>query len=70
MRRQAHLRLALGQVQMAGSIIAAVLLVLNGVSPPVIWVVVVTSMMSLISIVLFQITWREKSKNQRSSEPS
>jgi len=55
---------------MAGSIIAAVLLVLNGVSPPVIWVVVVTSMMSLISIVLFQITWREKSKNQRSSEPS
>jgi len=61
-RRLASLRLALGQAQMAGSIITAVLLIQNGVSPPVIWATALTALLSLVSVVLFQIVWKEDAK--------
>ena len=61
-RRRAILRLALGQAQIVGATVALVLLLQGGVSAPAIWAAVLTGIVSLTSILLFRVVWREKSK--------
>ena len=56
------LRLVLGQAQVIGATITLVLLIQGGVSDRAIWVVVLTGLVSLISILLFRVIWREKPK--------
>jgi hypothetical protein len=61
-RRRAALRLVLGQAQVIGATVALVLLLQKGVSAPAIWAVVLTGIVSLTSILLFRVRWREERK--------
>ncbi len=61
-RWRAILRLALGQAQVIGATITLVFLLQGGVSARVIWGVILTGLVSLISILLFRVIWREKPK--------
>ncbi len=61
-RSRAILRLALGQAQVIGATITLVFLLQGGVSPRVIWGVILTGLVSLVSILLFRLIWREKLK--------
>jgi hypothetical protein len=54
------LRLALGQAQIIGATITLVFLLQGGVSARVVWGVILTGLVSLISILLFRLVWREK----------
>lgn len=59
-RWQALLRFVLGQAQMIGATITAIFLLLEGLRPLVVWSVVLTGAISLTSIVLFRVVWKEK----------
>ena len=59
-RWRALLRLALGQAQVIGATITLVLLLQEGVGPRVVWGVILTGLVSLLSILLFRVIWREK----------
>ena len=59
---RAILRLALGQAQVIGATITLVFLLQGGVSARAIWGVILTGLVSLVSILLFRLVWREKSK--------
>jgi len=61
-RSRAILRLALGQAQVIGATVAVALLIQEGVSAPAIWAVVLTGIVSLTSILLFRLVWREERK--------
>jgi hypothetical protein len=61
-RWRAILRLALGQAQVFGATITLVFLLQGGVSALAIWGVILTGLMSLVSILLFRLVWREKPK--------
>jgi hypothetical protein len=61
-RWKAFLRLAFGQAQVIGATATLVLLLQGGVSAPAIWAAVLTGIVSLTSILLFRILWREKKK--------
>ena len=61
-RWRAVLRLALGQAQVIGATITLILLIQGGVSAPAIWGVILTGLVSLVSILLFRLIWREKPK--------
>ncbi len=64
-RRRAFLRLALGQAQVIGATITLVLLLQHGVSGPAVWGVVLTGVVSLTSLLLFRVIWREEPKGRR-----
>jgi hypothetical protein len=59
-RRQAVLRLVLGQAQVIGAAVAVVLLLQEGVKAPAILATVLTGIVSLTSILLFRVVWREQ----------
>jgi hypothetical protein len=59
-RKRALIRLAFGQAQVIGATAALVLLLQGGVSAPAIWAAVLTGIVSLSSILLFRVVWREK----------
>ena len=61
-RRQAVLRLVLGQAQVIGATVAVVLLLQEGVRAPAILATVLTGIVSLTSILLFRVVWREQRK--------
>ncbi len=61
-RRQAVLRLILGQAQVIGATVAVVLLLQEGVRAPAILATVLTGIVSLTSILLFRVVWREQRK--------
>ena len=61
-RRQAVLRLVLGQAQMIGATAAVGLLLQEGVKAPAILATVLTGIVSLTSILLFRVAWREQRK--------
>jgi hypothetical protein len=61
-RRQAVLRLVLGQAQVIGATVAVVLLLQEGVKAPAILATVLTGIVSLTSILLFRVVWREHRK--------
>ena len=61
-RWRANLRLALGQAQVIGATITLAFLLQGGVSAPAIWGVILTGVVSLVSILLFRLIWREKPK--------
>ena len=61
-RRRAVLRLVLGQAQVIGATVALVLLLQEGVTAPAIWAAVLTGLVSLTSILLFRVVWREHRK--------
>jgi len=60
-RRRAILRLAFGQAQIIGATAALILLLQGGVSGPAIVAAVLTGIVSLTSVLLFHLAWREKS---------
>ena len=64
-RWKAFLRLAFGQAQVIGATAALVLLLQGGVSAPAIWAAVLTGIVSLTSILLFRVVWREKRKQKQ-----
>ncbi len=64
-RRQAILRLAFGQLHVIGATAALVLLLQGGVSAPAIWVAALTAIVSLTSILLFRVIWRDKTTHQQ-----
>jgi hypothetical protein len=53
------LRFALGQAQVMGATATAVLLFKRGLGPPVMWTVILTGVLSLVSIFLFRVWWRK-----------
>jgi len=57
-RRRAILRLLLGQSQVVGATATLILLVQQGVTPTVIWAVAITGLLTLASVVLFRMVWR------------
>lgn len=59
-RRRAILRFVLGQCQVIGAAAALVILLQHGSTALVVWLAVVTGLVSLISIVLFRVVWPEK----------
>jgi hypothetical protein len=59
---RAFLRLVLGQTQVIGATITLVFLLQGGVSARTIWGVILTGLVSLVSILLFRVIWREKPK--------
>jgi len=61
-RRQAVLRLVLGHAQVIGATVAMVLLLQEGVRAPAILATVLTGIVSLTSILLFRVVWREQSR--------
>lgn len=61
-RWRAVLRLVLGQAQVIGATITLVLLLKGGVSDRAIWCVILTGLVSLVSVLLFRVIWREKPK--------
>ena len=61
-QRQAVLRLVLGQAQVIGATAAVVLLLQEGVKAPAILATVLTGIVSLTSILLFRVVWREQRK--------
>jgi len=63
-RWRAFLRLALGQAQVIGATMTVVFLLQGGVGARVIWGVILTGLVSLTSILLFRVVWREKPKSQ------
>jgi hypothetical protein len=67
--RRAILRLALGQAQVIGATVALVLLLQGGVSAPAIWAAVLTGIVSLTSILLFRVVWREKKRQKQGPSP-
>ena len=68
-RWKAFLRLAFGQAQVIGATAALVLLLQGGVSAPVIWAALLTGMVSLTSILLFRLVWRQKTKPMQGLPP-
>ena len=60
-RRRAIVRLVLGQAQVVGATAALVLVLREGASATAVWAVVLTGVVSLSSILLFRVIWREKS---------
>jgi hypothetical protein len=61
-RWRAVLRLALGQAQIIGATITLVFLLQGGVCARAIWGVILTGLVSLVTILLFRLVWREKPK--------
>ena len=61
-RWKARLRLAFGQAQVIGATATLVLLLQGGVSAPAIGAAVLTGIVTLASILLFRLVWREKRK--------
>ena len=59
-RRRAILRLVLGQAQVIGATAALVFVLREGVSAHALWAVALTGVVSLTSILLFHVVWREK----------
>jgi hypothetical protein len=68
-RRRAILRLALGQAQVIGATVALVLLLQGGVSAPAIWAAGLTGIVSLTSILLFRVVWREEKRQKQGHLP-
>ena len=68
-RWKAFLRLAFGQAQVIGATAALVLLLQGGVSAPAIWAAVLTGIVTLTSILLFRLVWREKTKPKQGRPP-
>jgi hypothetical protein len=64
-RRRALLRLALGQLQVAGATAALLLLLEGGPSPPALWAAGLTTLASLASILLFRLVWRPHPKHSQ-----
>ena len=67
--RRAILRLALGQAQVIGATVALVLLLQGGVSAPATWAAMLTGIVSLTSILLFRVVWREKKGQKQGPSP-
>jgi hypothetical protein len=63
------IRLALGQAQVIGATVALVLLLQGGVSAPAIGAAVLTGIVSLTSILLFRLVWREKKGKKQGPSP-
>jgi hypothetical protein len=61
-RWRAILRLALGQAQVIGATITLVFLLQGSASARAIWGVILTGLVSLVSILLFRVIWRDKPK--------
>lgn len=68
-RKRAILRLAFGQLQVIGATTALVLLLQGGLSAPALWAVVLTGILSLTSILLFHLIWREKTQHKQGPSP-
>jgi hypothetical protein len=68
-RWRALLRLAFGQAQVIGASAALVLLLQDGVSAPAIWAAVLTGIVSLTSLLLFRLAWREKRTKKQGLPP-
>jgi hypothetical protein len=68
-RKRALVRLAFGQAQVIGATAALVLLLQGGISAPAIWAAVLTGIVSLTSIVLFRLIWREKKRQKQGPSP-
>lgn len=64
-RWRAVLRLMLGQAQIIGAVGTVVLLVQRGPSLLIVWGASLTGLISLISIVLFHVLWKEKDTTSR-----
>ena len=62
-RWHAILRLALGQAQVIGATITLVFILHEGVCSRAIWGVILTGLVSLVSILLFRVIWKEKPKD-------
>jgi hypothetical protein len=62
-RKQAILRLVLGQAQVFGAALAFVLLLLEGPTALVISVTVVTGLVTLVSMLLFRVIWRNRTSS-------
>jgi hypothetical protein len=52
-----------------GATVALVLLLQGGVSAPAIWAAVLTGIVSLTSILLFRIVWREEKGKKQGRSP-
>ena len=63
------LRLAFGQAQVIGATVTLVLLLQGAVSAPAIWAAVLTGLVSLTSILLFRLVWREKKGQKQGPLP-
>ena len=66
---EAFLRLAFGQVQVIGATAALVLLLQGGISAPAIWAAAITAALTLTSLLLFRVIWRDKTGDQPHSPP-
>jgi hypothetical protein len=61
--KRAIVRLAIGQIQVAGSTASLILLIGGGVSRPAIWAVTLTGLVSLVSVLIFRVIWPEKTED-------
>lgn len=59
-RQRAILRLVLGQAQVFGAALAFVLLLEEGPTTPVIAVTVLTGLLTIVSLLLFRVTRRDR----------
>lgn len=64
-RRRAILRLLLGQSQMVGATATLLLLLQQGVTPTVVWAAAITGLLTLVSVVLFRIVWRNHERGKQ-----
>ncbi len=64
-RRRAILRLTLGQLQVIGATATLVLLLQGGLSAPAIWAAALTAVVSLTSVLLFRVIWRDKPRHHQ-----
>lgn len=60
-RRRAALRLVLGQAQVFGAACTLVLLLREGTSKRVVCIALIIALVSLLSVLLFRVAWKEKS---------
>ena len=63
-RWRALLRLVLGQAQVIGASITLVFLLQGGACDCAIWGVILTGLVSLISILLFRVIWKERPQDR------
>ncbi len=64
-RRRAFLRLAFGQLQVIGATTTLVLLLQTGLTEPAVWAAAITAILTLTSLLLFRVIWRDKTRHQQ-----
>jgi hypothetical protein len=64
-RRRAILRLLLGQSQMVGATATLILVIQQGVTPTALWGATISGLITLVSLVLFRVVWRDHDRGKQ-----